>query len=415
VPLVQSSVRRPQEEEKEGKAPAHLPFPPGKRATQKEVESQVDDFVVNGEPEGIGIGLGFAQQKKDRRPERGGPPCYQRLNHLIPEVRRQSSFRSRVGSAKLTAGIFLFKKRRDHDPLRPLPLVPILLLGALIGPTPIQGQLLFDWPIRAVPQPEAVLTGAGALFWNPGGISEAAGGGREIWIAHVDGPDVTGVRGVAGAGTLDLPMGLRGAIGYWHLGIPDIPRTTDSPIQGIGTVEVAEDVLLLGLATDLGSSTGFGGALRLQRGSAAGEIRTRVEGDLGLSMTPHLPLSPRIGMALRGLGQTPSLLAGVEVTLPPLAQARLPLRLGYGFEKERGSGLTEHRFSLRSSWMEQFHAGVGLTRWGREDGWTPLWMLGLELGRYSFSVLREELANNFGPVHFYRASVRLPESRGPSE
>lgn len=65
--------------------------------------------------------------------------------------------------------------------------------------------------------------------------------------------------------------------------------------------------------------------------------------------------------------------------------------------------------------MEQFHAGVGLTHLGREDGWTPLWMLGLELGRYSFSVLREELANNFGPVHFYRASVRLPESRSPSE
>jgi hypothetical protein len=35
-------------------------------------------------------------------------------------------------------------------------------------------------------------------------------------------------------------------------------------------------------------------------------------------------------------------------------------------------------------------------------------MIGLDLDRYAFSVLREALANDFGPVHFYRASVRLP-------
>ena len=325
------------------------------------------------------------------------------------------SFRSWFGFANLTAEIFLFKKHREQSPLRPQPRLLILLLGVFLGPTPAKSQLLFDWPIRAVPEPEAVLTGAGALLWNPGGISNASGTGREIWITHVDGPDATGIRGVAVAGTLNLPLGLRGAVGYWQLGIPDIPRTTDSPLRGVGTVEVAEDVLLLGMAGDLGSFTGIGGALRFQRASAAGEVRSRVAGDLGLSMVAPLPLSPRFGVAFRGLGETPSLLAGVEVGLPSLAQARLPLRLGYGFEKERGSGILEQRFSLRCSWMEQLHAGMGLTRWGGEEGWTPLWMLGLELGRYSFSVLREELANGFGPAHFYRASVRLPESGSPSE
>jgi hypothetical protein len=236
-----------------------------------------------------------------------------------------------------------------------------------------------------------------------------------VWIAHIDGPDATGVRGVAGIVTADLPMALRGAVGYWHLGIPDIPRTTDSPLPEIGSVEVAEDVLLLGLAGDVGSYTGLGGALRIQRASAAGNVRSRVEGDVGISTAPRLPFSPRFGLALRGLGANPSFLAGVEAKLPPLARGRLPIRLGYGFERERGEEFLEQRFSLRGSWMDQLHAGFGLTHWGNGDGWTPLWMLGLDLGRYSFSVLREELANNFGPSHVYRASMRLPESRNPPE
>jgi hypothetical protein len=325
------------------------------------------------------------------------------------------SFRSRVSLANLTAGIFRFKKWWKQVPLRLSPLLFLLLSGAFVGQAPAKGQLLFDWPIRSDIHPEGVLTGAGALFWNPGGLSPAAGKGREVWIAHIDGPDATGVRGVAGIGTMDLPLGLRGAVGYWHLGIPDIPRTTDSPLHGLGTVEVAEDVLLLGLAKDVNASTGMGGALRLQRASAAGNIRSRIEGDLGVSSAPRLPFSPRFGLALRGLGGNPSILAGVEAGFPPLAKGRLPIRVGYGFERERGSGVLEQRYSLRGSWMEQIHAGFGLLHQGEGDGWSPLWMLGLDLGRYSFSVLREELANNFGPSHLYRASVRLPESRNPPE
>jgi hypothetical protein len=58
--------------------------------------------------------------------------------------------------------------------------------------------------------------------------------------------------------------------------------------------------------------------------------------------------------------------------------------------------------------LEQIHAGLGATRWSAEDGWTTLWMAGADIGRYSLSVLREELANGFGAVHFYRATIRLP-------
>jgi len=311
--------------------------------------------------------------------------------------------------AKLTAGIFLFKKPWNHCPLPRLSFFLTLVLTTLLLPGRSSGQLLFDWPIRAVPQPEAILTGAGALFWNPGSLSGAVGTDREFWITHIDGPAATGIRGLALAGTVDLPFKVRGGIGYWHLGIPDIPRTVDSPSPEPGTVEVAEDALILALAGDLEAQAGFGGGVRIHRASVAGAVETRLEGDVGLHIRPRMALSPRFGLAVRGLGHDPRILGAVELGLPPLVQSRLPLHLGYGVEKRPGSGGLEQRFSLRGSWVERFHAGLGITRWAGSDGWTTLWMLGLDFSRYSFSVMREGLANGFGPVHFYRASIRLPK------
>lgn len=321
---------------------------------------------------------------------------------------RKPDFRSRAGPAKLTAGIFLFKKQRHGNPLLSARPFSLLVMAITALPGGARSQLLFDWPIRAVPQPEAILTGAGAILWNPGSLAREAGTDPEIWITHVDGPKATGIRGVALAGTVDLPFGLRTGVGYWHLGIPDIPRTTDSPLPDFGSVEVAEDALVFGLARDLEVPGGLGGALRFHRASVAGEVRSRVEGDVGVHLHPRAALSPRFGLALRGLGHDPRILGGVEVELPPVAHSRIPIHLGYGLEKRPGPEAPEHRISIRASWVERLHAGVGMTYWGGEDGWTTLWMIGLDLDRYAFSVLREALANDFGPVHFYRASVRLP-------
>jgi hypothetical protein len=58
--------------------------------------------------------------------------------------------------------------------------------------------------------------------------------------------------------------------------------------------------------------------------------------------------------------------------------------------------------------MDQLRFGMGVSYLGKGDGWSPLWMLGAEIGRYSLGVLRESLANDFGPVHFFQASVRFP-------
>lgn len=325
---------------------------------------------------------------------------------FVPPIR--ASFRSRSSLANLTAGFFLFKKSRKPNPLHPFRPFTLLLLLSVAAPASARGQLLFDWPVRSQVQPEAVLSGAEAIFWNPGALAPSADTQQEFWLTHIDGPDATGVRGLALAGTVDLPAGLRAALGYWHLGIPDIPITTDSPAQDFGTLEVAEDVMVAGLARNGSRGLGVGGTLRVQRGSAGGESRTNLAGRVGMNLSTNLPLSPRLGLALGALGQEVRVLAGMEVSLPSLARARIPVHLAYGFQRQRGAGPTEHRLSLRGSWKEQIHFGAGLSHQGKEEGWTPLWTLGIELGRYGFSVLREALPNGFGPVHFYRASIRFP-------
>jgi hypothetical protein len=287
-------------------------------------------------------------------------------------------------------------------------LLSILAFTAILLPQPGRGQIIFDWPVRAAPQPEAVLTGAGAVFWNPGSLSEEVGTGQEFWITHVDGPEETGVGGVALAGVVDLPLGLRGGFGYWHLGTGDIPRTIDSPAREPGDISVSEDVGILGLARDLGRGTGVGAALRLQRGSAPRDARNRLEGEIGIHHQANWILQPRLGLSIRGLGRKPRTLGGVEVALPPLASARIPVRVGYGLQVDRKLDPLEHRFSLRASWMEEFHAGIGLNHLDRGGEWTPLWMAGADMGRYSLSIMREALANGFGAIHFFRASVRFP-------
>jgi hypothetical protein len=283
-----------------------------------------------------------------------------------------------------------------------------LAITALLLPGQAHAQGMFDWPIRSAIQPEAVLTSAGVVFWNPGGMAGSVGSHQEIWLTHIVGPASTGVRGVAGAGVMTLPFGFRGGLGYWHLGVGDIPRTIDSPNIEFGDINVAEDVALLALARDLGGRSGGGASIRLRQSSMGGDTRTYLEGELGIHYRSGLPLSPRMGLAIQGLGGNPAALAGLEVSLPALASSRVPVRAGYGFQTGRSFDPPEHRISLRASWMEQIHAGVGLSYLGTQDGWTPLGSLGADLGRYSLSVLREGMANGFGAIHFYRAAIRFP-------
>jgi len=108
------------------------------------------------------------------------------------------------------------------------------------------------------------------------------------------------------------------------------------------------------------------------------------------------------------LGGDLATLGGVELSLPSLASSRIPIRVGYGIQTDGELEPVDHRISLRGSWMDQLHLGMGFSYLGEENGWTALWMLGAEVGRFSLSALRESLANGFGSVHFFQAAIRFP-------
>lgn len=282
-------------------------------------------------------------------------------------------------------------------------------MSLLLAPYGLAGQLVFDWPLRSAPQPEAVITGAGSVFWNPGSLVSEVGTDRQVWIIHVDGPDATGIGGVGLSGIADLPGGFRAGMGYWHLGVEGIPRTTTSPEHEIGDIHVSENVAILAVAKRLGPQTGIGGGLRFQHGSAGKESLNRMEGEVGIHhWATGMPFSPRVGFTLRGLGSELETLWGTEFSLPPLASSRIPVRFGYGIQTDSRLRARDHRVSLRAAWMDHLHLGVGLSYLGKGNGWTPLWMLGAEVDRYSISILRESLANGFGATHYFQAAVRFP-------
>ncbi len=339
-------------------------------------------------------------------PKKKGAAALSAASPAIPGER--FAYRSRGGLAKLTEGYFRYKKGRVARLNRFL-LFTAPALGLLLPPPGAAGQLVFDWPLRSATQPEAVITGAGSLFWNPGSLVSEVGTDREVWIIHVDGPDATGIGGVGFSGVTDIPQGFRVGAGYWHLGVDGIPRTTTSPEQEIGEIHVSEDVAVVAVAQSMGSMTGLGGGLRFQHGSAGKESLTRVEGELGIHhRATYLPFSPRFGLAIRGLGAELGTLAGAELTFPALASSRIPVRVGYGIQTDSRLRARDHRLSLRAAWMDQVHLGMGFSYLGRENGWTPLWMVGADIGRYSLSVLRESLANGFGATHYFQASLRFP-------
>lgn len=272
-------------------------------------------------------------------------------------------------------------------------------------PGPLRGQSVFGWPARADPRPEALLTGAAATLWNPAGSSAAP---NEAWLLSIDGPEATGIRGAAAAVTAGVPgVGTLG-IGFSHLGISDIPRTLDSPASEPGDIDVVEDAFSLSLSRHVGTRGSVGLTTHWVRAEVADGDRTRVTAGLGGRLTLPLPLEPTVAAALLDLGGDERVLAALSASVPQEWVRPFSLDLGYGIDGWTRNHTFEQRVSLLITWRASVHVGMGLTLPDDDDeGVTPLWMAGADFGRYSLGVLREELSNDFGAVHYYRLAIRF--------
>ncbi len=269
----------------------------------------------------------------------------------------------------------------------------------------LHGQVLFDWPVRASTVPEALQTGAPSLLWNPAGMARSVERTRQIWIVHVDGPDASGVQGLAGAAAFDVPwIGRVGAV-YQHLGVPDIPRTTDSPEPEPGDLTVTEDLLVLSLAQSLMAGTGFGASLRMIRGTVGSDRQDRVSVDVGAQTRFGGTATPAFGAALRSVGTRTTLGLGVDAGIP-VPWPPLDIRGGYGLQALLARFDPASQFTLRGVWDETLILGASAMV-HPEGAWTGLFELRVDIGRYSLGAVREGLPNGFGASYAFQITIDL--------
>ena len=288
-------------------------------------------------------------------------------------------------------------------------LAAVLLTSAL--PLPSEAQVLFDWPVRSTTAPEALTTGAPALLWNPAGASRAISRDRQIWVVHVDGPDASGIQGLAGAFAFDLPVIGRVGAAYQHLGVPDIPLTTESPEPLPGSLTVTEDLLVLSLARSLMEGTGLGASVRFMRGTVGSDRRDRVSVDVGAQTRFGGEPAAGVGAVLRSVGTRTTLIVGGDARLP-LPWPELDLRGGYGLQTLLARVDPVHQVSLRGVWDRTLVVGAG-TLVHPEGAWTGLFEVRVDIGRYSLGAVREGLPNAFGASYAFQISIDLNTPDSP--
>jgi hypothetical protein len=199
-------------------------------------------------------------------------------------------------------------------------------------------------------------------------------------------------------------------VGWHHVGVDGILRTTDSPlVEDASPLTLGEDALALGVSRSVGDVLWAGILARYVRATELVSDRGLVEFAVGVLATPDVRGRPVIGAAARAEGEGAAWNAGVEVT--PLGapgdiwQARAswgvdggPLRIG-----------VTHRLSGTAAWRDYVELTLGLASEPGAAGrtWTPNASATLRLSRYSLGILRDEMANDFGASHAFRFGVRF--------
>ncbi len=268
-------------------------------------------------------------------------------------------------------------------------------------------QRLLDLPVRAWAGADATAPGAAAAFWNPAAAGDIAGRG-EIMVLDVLAPDATGLGGFAIAGAWRLDPATTLALGYAHVGVDGILRTTDSPLVEDSTpLEIGEDGLSLAASRSVSRSIAAGVMVRYTRAAEIAADRAVVEFGAGVLLTPALPWSPRLGGGLRAETEGAAWTAGVEVL--PIGDAESEWRLGASWNAE-GSPMSigvSHRTAALAAWRNAIELAAGVANEPGADGrtWQPVASATVRFSRYSLAALREEMANGFGAIHAVRFVV----------
>lgn len=272
---------------------------------------------------------------------------------------------------------------------------------------PAAGQRLLDLPVRTWAGADAVATGAVAAFWNPAGAGILTRRG-EVLVVDVLAPEPTGLGGFALAGAWQIDSATTFALGYHHVGVDGILRTGDSPLAGEATpLDLGEDGLALAAARRVNGVFHAGIVLRYLRASEIVADRGIVEFGAGVLARPRLSFAPVLGGAVRSEEGGLAWSAGVDVT--PFSSAGSEWRAGasWGAEDSPLHMGPAHRLALAGAWRDYLSVSAGMANEADAEArtWRPVLAATLRLSRYALSVMREDMANDFGALHAFRFTI----------
>jgi hypothetical protein len=247
-----------------------------------------------------------------------------------------------------------------------------------------------------------------AVFWNPSQVSVMQRR-YEVSVMDLRAPGMTGVSGVAIAGSARLDERTVIALGYERIGVDDIEQTTTSP-DVEATLDVSEHRFAAGASHALGARLHVGAGVqytRLPEVSAQASVLA-LTGGVRLRPMLHVPLILAVMAATEG--EDERWLAGVEIASDERWD-ELTLRAQYGAAGgELAPGVT-HRLTATAEWRGIAEVTAGALREPNGDDHSIQPVVGASVGlhRYRLGLVRESLPNDFGAAYSLRFSVGFQE------
>ncbi len=286
------------------------------------------------------------------------------------------------------------------------PLAALLLIAS--GARSAAAQRVIDWNIRTTAGAEAVVSGAAAVFWNPAAAGAVAGRGEAL-VLDLEGPEATGLRGLAGAGVVRLPRGATLGLGYEHLGIADIQRTDTSPLNtDADVISVAEDRFTAVASEPVAPGVWFGAMAQYARADEAVQVENQASFGAGAFVRPAVALRPSLGAAAFTLPGTGARWAvGGEADVPGTTKLPVDVRVSYGVSGTHGPNAVTHRIAGVVGWRGRALLSVGAAAEPSAGGrsWQPMASADLRIARYILGVTREQLSSGFGDTYSFRIGV----------
>lgn len=285
---------------------------------------------------------------------------------------------------------------------RRIALVVVLLQAAI---TPVHAQQMIDeWLVRTTALPDAMISGAAAVFRNPALIEPTRK--AEALLLDVRGPEVTGLSGMAAVGSYRLDGRTAVAAGYQHLAVDGMDLTEDSP-DPIGRSTAGQNLFAVAASHIVSDRLQVGAAAQYLRLDEVFSQQSAVR--LGLGALYLVPTAVPVHLSVAVQNESRSTLwsaaARVAPKLPRLPEWNLYATYGVAGGGDR-LGMT-HRVAVDGLWRDMVSLQLGAALEPESGGHeiTPIGGLAVRINRYEIGVVRESLASGFGAVHTFRMGV----------